>query len=135
MATKKAIKKPRQDANLAGLGSGDVWHSNPGVIREFLGLRPDHEQLCAEVEYILRNRLSKKNIQVSAVISRAKTLKSFLEKLERKHYPHPFRQVTDLAGARVVCLYPSDIPTIVEIIQTEFEILEDTNKVDELGVD
>lgn len=98
-------------------------------------MRRDYEQLCTEVEYILRKRIIDQGIEVSSVTSRAKTLNSFLEKLQRKHYDAPFDQLTDLAGTRVVCLYHSDIAKIVEILRSEFAIVEDIDKLDELGVD
>ncbi|MHC8402662.1 GTP pyrophosphokinase [Pseudomonas sp. MDT1-17] len=64
--------------------------------------------------------------------SRAKTLNSFLEKLNRKSYTDPFNQLDDLAGVRVVCLYNSDIPKVTEIIRTEFEIVQEIDKREEL---
>lgn len=71
----------------------------------------------------------------SAITSRAKTLYSFLEKLQRKQYESPFDELTDLAGVRVVCLYRSDIEKVAEIIRSEFVIAEDVDKLDELRVD
>lgn len=98
-------------------------------------MRRDYEQLCAEVEYILRKRIADRGIETSSITSRAKTLNSFLEKLQRKHYESPFEQLTDLAGARVVCLYRSDIAKVADIIRAEFVVAEDVDKLDELGVD
>jgi ppGpp synthetase/RelA/SpoT-type nucleotidyltranferase len=113
----------------------EIWARSPEVIRRFLDIRRDNEQLCGEVEYILRKRLSQEGIEISAVTSRAKSLNSFLEKLQRKHYDAPFEQITDLAGARVICLYRSDIGKIAEIIRSDFQVLEDVDKLGELGVD
>jgi putative GTP pyrophosphokinase len=113
----------------------DMWQRNPEIIKKFLQIRLDYEQLCAEVEYILRKRITERGIETSSIVSRAKTLKSFLEKLQRKHYGAPFEQLTDLAGARIVCLYRSDIAQVAEIIRGEFVIVEDIDKLDELGVD
>jgi putative GTP pyrophosphokinase len=112
-----------------------IWRRSPEIIKRFLDLRRDHEQLCAEVEYILRKKLAEQTIEVSAVNSRAKTLNSFLQKLQRKGYENPFEQITDLAGSRVVCLYRSDIANIAEIIRSDFDVIEDVDKLDELGVD
>jgi ppGpp synthetase/RelA/SpoT-type nucleotidyltranferase len=110
----------------------DLWQKNPAVIKQFLDVRPEYEQLCTEVEYILRKKVASINVETSFVGSRAKTLNSFLEKLKRKSYDDPFSQLTDLAGARVVCLYNNDIPKIVEIIRSEFNIIEEINKLEEL---
>lgn len=113
----------------------DIWEQNPGVIRQFLQVRRDYEHLCAEVEYILRKRITDNGIELSSITSRAKTLNSFLDKLQRKHYDNPFEQITDLAGVRVVCLYRSDIAKVAEIIRSDFVVVEDVDKLDELGAD
>jgi ppGpp synthetase/RelA/SpoT-type nucleotidyltranferase len=111
----------------------DIWLQNPEIIRRFLEVRRDYEHLCAEVEYILRKKIADQGIETSSITSRAKTLNSFLDKLQRKHYDDPFEQVTDLAGTRVVCLYHSDIAKVAKIIHTEFVVAEDKDKIDELG--
>lgn len=36
----------------------DIWQRNPEIIKRFLHVRRDYEQLCAEVEYILRKRIT-----------------------------------------------------------------------------
>jgi putative GTP pyrophosphokinase len=112
-----------------------VWHSNPETIRQFLEQRPDYEQLCAEIAYILRKRLSQADIEISTVTNRAKTLKSFLEKITRKEYSKPFIDITDFAGVRVVYLYEQDLNKIESIIKKEFTIIEKVDKLNEKGSD
>lgn len=97
-----------------------------------MGAMPEYQQLCTEVEYILRKKISSAGIETSFIGSRAKTLNSFMEKLKRKDYTEPFTQVTDFAGARVVCLYNNDIPSVIEIVRNEFKVIEEINKRDEL---
>jgi len=128
-------KQPAGKAKRIGRTPDDIWQRNPEVIKEFLQVRRDYEQLCAEVEYILRKRITDQAIETSAITSRAKTLNSFLEKLQRKQYDRPFDELTDLAGVRVVCLYRSDIAKVADIIRSEFAIAEDVDKLDELRVD
>jgi putative GTP pyrophosphokinase len=113
----------------------DIWRRDPETVRRYLTVRPDYKQLCVEVEYILRKRISEIGVETAAVTSRAKTLDSFLEKLQRKHYADPFTEITDLAGVRVVCLYRSDVPRVAEVIRSEFDVIEDADKVKDLGVD
>jgi ppGpp synthetase/RelA/SpoT-type nucleotidyltranferase len=113
----------------------DFWQRDPALIKRFLDVRRDYEHLCAEVEYILRKLVSANGIETSSISSRAKTLNSFLEKLQRKHYENPFDQLTDLAGVRVVCLYRDDVARVCNIIRSEFAVVEDVDKLDELGVD
>lgn len=110
----------------------DMWTKNPAVIKQFLDARPQFKQLCSEVEYILKKKVSAAHIETSFLGSRAKTLNSFLEKLNRKSYADPFNQLDDLAGVRVVCLYSSDIPKVIQIIRDEFEIVQEIDKREEL---
>jgi len=98
-------------------------------------VNPDYQQLCTEIEYILKKRVKENNIEFSSLTSRAKTLNSFLEKIDRKHYKEPFQEITDFAGVRVVCLYSSDIERVSKLIREEFIIQEEINKKDILNAD
>ncbi len=108
-----------------------VWVENPELIRKFLDLRPEHDQLVSEVAYILKKKLSEKRIEIAAVSGRAKTLKSFAEKISRKPYKDPIKEITDFAGVRCVYLYLADRPAIETIIESEFEVLEKVDKLQE----
>lgn len=112
-----------------------IWDEQPTIIRAFLENQPQYEQLCNEVAYILKRRLTAGQIELSAITSRAKTLKSFAEKITRKQYQNPFNEVTDFAGVRVVYLYGSDRSRIEGLIETEFEVIEKIDKVHEQGAD
>lgn len=59
---------------------------------------------------------------------RAKTLNSFLGKIQRKKYDDLFSEIEDFAGVRVVCLYISDLPKIGKIVESEFEVVERIDK-------
>jgi Uncharacterized protein conserved in bacteria len=108
-----------------------TWNERPDIIRQFIEARPQYEQLCSEVAYILKKRMDSSGIEYSAITSRAKTPKSFTEKLSRKQYEDPLTDFTDLAGVRLVFLYRSDQPRIESIIESEFEVLEKIDKVEE----
>lgn len=82
-----------------------AWQNEPALVQRFLADRPRYEELGHEVAFILRKRLEQAGVACAGVPSRAKTLGSFLQKLERKRYESPFEQVFDFAGARVLCLY------------------------------
>jgi ppGpp synthetase/RelA/SpoT-type nucleotidyltranferase len=105
------------------------------VIADFVARRPDYEQLCAEVRYILEKRLRAEGIEVASITSRAKTLTSFLEKVGREARRDPLSEITDLAGARVVCLYRSDLATIEQVIREQFQVKEKVDKLEEQGAD
>jgi putative GTP pyrophosphokinase len=112
-----------------------VWQENPETIKKFLEQKTDYEQLCAEIAYILKKKLSKDSIEYSSVSFRAKTLKSFLIKIVRKTYENPFNEITDFAGVRVVFLYQNDLTRIEHIIKKEFEILKKVDKLNEKGIE
>lgn len=112
-----------------------LWKNNPETIKKFIEQRNDYEQLCSEIAYILRKRIFKANIEISSVSNRAKTLKSFLEKISRKTYENPFVDLTDFAGVRVVFLYQSDLKKIETIIKREFTVVEKVDKLNDKGVD
>lgn len=116
-------------------GTDDAWLTNPEAVRRFITDRPTYERLCAETQYIVEKVLRQNGVQVAHVLSRAKSLESFLEKVSRKSYDDPFAKITDLAGVRIVCLYPSDVARIGRFIEKEFDVLEKVDKSQEHGTD
>ncbi len=110
----------------------DAWSDQDKIplIKQFLKNHPQYEQLCAEVEYILRKSLDDTGVKYAIVSGRAKTLESFLEKIHRKFYENPLTEIEDFAGVRVVFLYLSDRKFIEEIIEEEFCVLEKVDKID-----
>src|SRR5215204_6936261 len=106
-----------------------LWKENTESIKRFIDRQPDYEKLCAEVAYILNRELGKEEIEFSTITYRAKTLDSFLEKIQRKTYGDPFAEITDFAGVRVVCLYIDDLPRLERVIGEQFEIVEKIDKL------
>ena len=130
MATKK---KKSGSKPIEKLLSGDdplewLWQKDSQTIRDCLDQRPLYEDLCSEIAYILRKELNKKGVEIASVTCRAKTLKSFAGKLIRKTYDAPLKDIEDFAGARVVCLYQTDLIKIEEIIESEFNVIEKVDK-------
>lgn len=114
-----------------------AWSTKTDTMRRFLDNQPSCESLCNELIYILRKRLKESLIEVASVSGRAKTIKSFAEKMVRpgKDYKNPLDDITDLSGVRIVYLYTSDFPQIESIIQEEFEVIEKIDKVQEQDTD
>lgn len=112
-----------------------IWKNKPETIRRFIEQRQDYEQLCAEIAYTLKKRISAANIEISSVTNRAKTLNSFLEKIDRKDYTDPFTDITDFAGVRVVYLYQQDLSKIETLIENEFIIIEKVDKLNDKGAE
>jgi ppGpp synthetase/RelA/SpoT-type nucleotidyltranferase len=64
-------------------------------------------------------------------------LESLIEKIDRKGYTEPEKQVTGLAGVRVITFIEKDIEGMSQVIRTAFRVHDDKslNKADELAVD
>lgn len=105
-----------------------VWKDNPEHIRRYYDNLDTNEKLCREVEYIIKTKIKKAEIEVAQVSSRAKTLESFCEKIYRKNYNHPFDEISDFAGVRIVYLYSENRQNIEAIIEQEFDIVEKIDK-------
>jgi len=112
-----------------------LWKENTDAIKRFIDRQPDYEKLCAEVAYILNRELNKAEIEFSTITYRAKTLNSFLEKIQRKSYRDPLSEITDFAGVRLVCLYIDDLPKLEKIIGGHFEIIEKIDKLTDRKTD
>lgn len=102
---------------------------------EFSEKSPLFRNLEEETLFILKGELEKKKVKIHSLISRVKTLESFLEKTERKNFNNPLTQVGDIVGLRVVCLFLSDIKKIGTILKDSFEIIEEDNKIEGFELD
>jgi putative GTP pyrophosphokinase len=112
-----------------GFDLDGMWLKKPEIIKQFIDQRAAYKNLCAEVAYILSRQLNNAQIEFSTITHRAKTLDSFLEKIQRKNYQDPIEEMTDFAGVRVVCLYIDDLPKVEKIIAEHFEIVEKIDKL------
>ena len=107
------------------------WNDNPQLIRQFIEIRPNYEKLAEEVSYTLEKRVKSDNIEYSEITHRTKELNSFCEKAERKGYKDPIKEITDIAGVRIVFLYISDLQKIEEIIEKNFKVIYRDAKFEE----
>jgi putative GTP pyrophosphokinase len=123
--------QPEKKARIFGADFDEerLWKENTDAIKRFIERQPDYEKLCAEVAYILNRELNKAEIEFSTITYRAKTLNSFLEKIQRKSYRDPVSEITDFAGVRVVCLYVDDLERLEKVIAENFETVEKIDKL------
>ena len=112
-----------------------TWIENAVIVKQFIDEIPGYNQLCQEAAYILEIAIEAENIEYSSVTHRAKTLKSFLEKITRKQYNNPFKEITDFAGVRLVFLYNSDFERIEKLVYANFNVIEKVDKLNDKGVD
>ncbi len=102
-----------------------VWYENQ---------RHVYERLSQKLHDLLSELI--KNAGIDAVIeSRAKKIDSFLTKLNSpgKAYRNPPKDITDLAGIRVILRVTSDVERVADIINREF-IVDRVNSVNKLNL-
>lgn len=101
---------------------------------QYRALIPRFEDLIREIEFALRSQLSA--ISPSArVTSRVKDLDSLLGKIRRKSYANPLKEITDLAGVRVVCQFSSEVATAETLVKQTFDVIETVAKAEKLKSD
>jgi ppGpp synthetase/RelA/SpoT-type nucleotidyltranferase len=67
---------------------------------------------------LIEECLARERIKVDAITGRTKSFESFLDKIQRTQ--KPYREIHDLVGLRVVCLFRSDIERVGQLICREF---------------
>lgn len=98
-------------------------------------VQPQYKTLAEEVQDILATKLAAAGLAPVSITNRPKDIDSFAAKITRKQYSDPLNEVTDLAGARVVCAYESELAVVAEVIEANFEVRERIDKARDLGVD
>jgi len=86
--------------------------------------------LIEEIKFSLLQELNRNKIKIHSLIHRIKSIDSFLGKIRRKDIKEPFNEIHDLAGVRIICLFLPDLQQIGSIIQNQFDVFEEDNKVD-----
>jgi len=92
--------------------------------------RPALEDLAQSARRHLQRKIQQKRIKVHSLHHRIKELDSLREKAKRRGVQDPLRDVHDLVGLRVVCLFRSDVPQILAIIRQSFDVIEEEDKED-----
>ncbi len=105
---------------------------------EYRKKRPIFERYSEVVKAILVESLSEAGIKVATIEERAKSIESFSDKVSLRStinqdlpkYKEPLKEITDLAGIRVITFFPRTINEVDRIIKSEFEVLEKSDKSD-----
>jgi len=98
--------------------------------RAYQDKRPVLEDLAQRARRHLQRRIQQKRIKVHSLHHRIKELDSLREKAKRQRIDNPLRDVRDLVGLRVVCLFRSDVPKILGIVRESFDVIEEEDKED-----
>ena len=101
------------------------------VVNAYQEKRSLYQEFAKTLHQYLEERLRARAIEDFRVSSRAKSLDSFKEKIVRpgKQYIDPLRQLTDLAGVRIIVCYVDQLVQVEEVIKSEFNI-DPTTSVD-----
>lgn len=122
-------------SDVTGIQSGRS--PQPSAVSEYERVRPLFVDFVEVCEVLLRNLLEHADIDVLSVEGRAKSVTSAGEKMSRKGYVDPLREMTDLAGVRIIVFLDRDVDRVVEFIRGNFrEVAEHaTDHRAELGTD
>nr|VFK61725.1 MAG: ppGpp synthetase catalytic domain-containing protein (RelA/SpoT-type nucleotidyltranferase) [Candidatus Kentron sp. TUN] len=95
----------------------------------------NYKKLTKIIEEILRDSIVKKGgIKIHSITSRVKSFDSFMDKLKKKKFSQPFKEIHDLVGFRIVCLFLSDLSEIRNIIREEFNVFEEDDKINDQDI-
>jgi putative GTP pyrophosphokinase len=122
------------------LQSVDLASHEQAAISAYLRVQPFYEDLAGVIARLIQECLKKRRVKVHSVQHRAKDAGSFGRKAaipsevdpERAKYNDPLRDITDLAGVRVITHFPGTLTDIDQLLSDEFDILERSDKGVEL---
>ncbi|GEM_PF-428682 len=96
-----------------------------------------YENLADKVRLLIEDILQEHGIEYHSITSRAKEVKSVVDKAKLKKYKNPKSDIQDFAGIRVITFVKSDVIKACDLIKPQFEIdkLNSADKGEELGED
>ncbi|MBK5275091.1 MAG: hypothetical protein JJE30_08575 [Desulfuromonadales bacterium] len=110
---------------------------------DYQKLRPMYEAFAEITKDILINAINVGKITVASIDARAKEIDSFGKKSakpskedsNRPKYLNPIKDITDLAGVRVITFFPRTLLDVDQIINEQFTVIEKFDKADLLHKD
>ncbi|RCW87419.1 GTP pyrophosphokinase [Phyllobacterium bourgognense] len=87
--------------------------------------QPKFQNLTGAVVSIVKNLLSDANIDFLAVNGRTKSETDCSEKVTRKQYKDPIKQLTDISGVRIIVYFENDIDKVSKIIENSFKVFKE----------
>jgi len=114
----------------------DFARHEEAAIAAYLRVQVFYQDLAIAAKRIADEALKRRGIQVHSIEARAKDATSFGRKAAKpsKHDPNkpryddPLKQITDLAAIRLITFFPRTIEAIDEMLNAEFEVLEQFDK-------
>lgn len=113
------------------------------AVSKYLREQPFYQDLAAAIARLIEECLKKRKIKVHSVQHRAKEASSFEFKASipsavdpaKPKYSDPLKEITDLAGIRVITHFPGTLAEIDRLLSDEFDIIERSDKSVELMED
>ena len=100
------------------------------LVAEYQNRRPVFEALSTEVKRIIEISFAQSKTRFHSIEARAKEVNSFERKLSKfnedgsRKYPNPLKEITDLAGVRVITYTLDDVVNVTDFVDANFEVLE-----------
>lgn len=106
------------------------------AVAGYLRVQSFYENIASVVSRVVQECLKKDGIKVHSVQSRAKDPTSFGRKAaipsetnpNAPKYKEPLKEITDLAGVRIITHFPATLTQVDHLLSEEFEIVEKSNK-------
>ena len=101
-------------------------------------VRSLYDAFAKTVHDILQQSIAAAQLNIASIEHRAKQVDSFgrkaaeplAEETEKPKYAEPLKQITDMAGVRVITFFPRTIEEADQVIRDQFRVLEVSNKAD-----
>jgi ppGpp synthetase/RelA/SpoT-type nucleotidyltranferase len=114
----------------------DLEQHAQAAIAAYLRVQPFYENLADVVARVLQECLNGRGIKVHSVQHRAKDPSSFGRKAaipsdvdpSSPKYGVPLKEITDLAGVRVITHFPGTLTEVDRLLSEEFDVVEKANK-------
>ncbi|MCT4595330.1 MAG: hypothetical protein N4A57_13855 [Anaeromicrobium sp.] len=97
-------------------------------IGQYSDKREHYKKLSEIVKNIINEVLQEKHISCHSINNRAKEVESFAEKIVRKGYKDPLRQMQDLSGIRIINYIEDDVKSTCHVIEGLFKVEEKIDK-------
>lgn len=95
------------------------------------------DNLIRKSKLIIEEAIEENGITINSITGRVKEKESYCKKALKEKYGNPIKEITDMAGIRIISYVNSDVDKICKIIEEEFDIDKENsiNKGDLLGID
>jgi putative GTP pyrophosphokinase len=108
------------------------------AVEKYQQVRPLYAAFAEVMHSILKQSLTSAGLKVASIEWRAKDLESYGDKAsqpppndpEKPKYSDPLREITDLAGVRIITFFPRTIGQVDSVVCQQFKVLEVSDKGD-----